>query len=465
MSDDRLTPLDASFLTVESPTAHMHVGWACLFARPRGRAAPSFEELRDHVEGRLGGAPRYRQKLAAVPLGVGEPVWIDDEAFDVRRHVLRSRSARFEEVVDDVMSSPLGRDRPLWELWIADALDDGRIGVVGKAHHCMVDGIAAVELAALLVDPTPEPPPRGRGSWRPRSTPPSSRLLADAVLDALGEAVEVAALPLRLARDPRRLVDASRRGAQVVSAAAHSLKPAPSSPVFNEPISPRRHLAVVHRPLDDLLRIRGRFGTTVNDVVLAATSGAIRRFMQRHGETPVRLKTMVPVSLRHGDQPGELGNRISFVFVDLPCDEPDATRRLRDVHLAMSSRKQDGDPEGADVILQAFGHTPRSVRHAISRMIASPRSFNLVVSNIPGPSERLYMLGCELEEAYPVVPIADRHAVSIGVTTVKDGAFFGIYADRDSMPDADALATGIEESIDELLALAAPRGGPAKAYG
>lgn len=455
MSADRLTPLDASFLAMESSTAHMHVGWASLFTRPRGRAMPTYGELRDHIEGRLGGARRYRQKLAEVPLGVGDPVWIDDEGFDVRRHVFRAPSERFDDVVDTVMSSPLDRDRPLWEVWIADGLDDGRIGVVGKVHHCMVDGVAAVELAALLLDPTPEPtPPRGEG-WRPRKTPGGPRLVADAVLDVLSKTVDVAGLPLRLAWHPGRFRGLAGRSLQASRAAAHSVKPATSSPVFNEPISPRRHLALAHRPLDDLRRIKSRFGTTLNDVVLGAATGGLRRFFERKDETPVKLKAMVPVSLRGEDGAGDLGNRVSFVFVDLPCDEPDPMRRLRDVQLAMTGCRQGGEPEGAKVILQAFGYAPRAVRQAVSRMVSSPRSFNLVVSNIPGPPERLYMLGCELDQAYPVVPIADRHAVSIGVTTVKDGAFFGVYADRESLPDADALASDIDGSIDELLRLAA----------
>jgi len=159
MSASRLTSLDASFLEVESSTAHMHVGWAAAFAPPADRRAPSFTELRDHVESRLCRAPRYRQMLADVPLGVNELVCVDDPEFDVRHHVRRARTADYRELVDDVMSRQLDGDRPLWELWIANRLDDGRIGIVGKAHHCIVDGIAAVELATLLLDPTPEPPP------------------------------------------------------------------------------------------------------------------------------------------------------------------------------------------------------------------------------------------------------------------------------------------------------------------
>jgi diacylglycerol O-acyltransferase len=453
MSGNRLSPLDASFLTVESETAHMHVGWAALFAPPGGRSTPGFRELRDHVEHRLCRAPRYRQKLAEIPLGVGDPVWIDDEDFDVHEHVRHASSSDFGEVVDTAMSSPLDRTRPLWELWIADGLDDGRLGVVGKAHHCMVDGLAAVELASLLVDPTPAPTRPAPDGWRPTPTPDGPSLLGSALLARAGDALEVAHLPVGVARHPGRLVSLARDLPRTVRALAHSVEPAPSGTPFNEPISPQRHLARTRRPLRDLKRIKRHFGTTINDVVLAVAAGAVRRFLERHGETPLGLKTMVPVSVRGNGGAGTLGNQISFVFVELPCDEPDPVRRLHDVNLAMSQRKLDGEPEGANAIMKAVGYAPRTLRQAVSRLVASPRAFNLVVSNIPGPREPLYMCGCELEEVYPVVPIADRHALAIGATTIKDDSFFGIYADSELLPDADLLADGIAESIDELVAL------------
>jgi diacylglycerol O-acyltransferase len=223
--------------------------------------------------------------------------------------------------------------------------------------------------------------------------------------------------------------------------------------VFNEPNSARRHLATVQRPLEDLKRIKRRFDATINDVVLAVASGGVRSFLIGQGEPLARPKAMVPVSVRGTNKASALGNQISFIFVGLPCDEPDPARRLRDVRGAMSDRKQRGEPEGAGAMLKLLGYAPRSLQHFVSRMMASQRTFNLTVSNIPGPREPLYMLGCELEEVYPVVPISDDHAVSIGLTTIKDRAFFGIYADRRSLPDADLLARGIGESIDELLAL------------
>ena len=453
MSDQRLTTLDASFLEVESETAHMHVGWAALFAPPRGGRKPSFRELRKHVESRLGRAPRYRQKLAEVPLGVNDPVWVDHDDFDIGRHVMRSTSTNWGEVVDTVISAQLDRDRPLWELWVADRLDDGRIGVIGKAHHCMVDGLAAVELASLLLDPRPDVPPQELDGWRPEEAPGGVSLVARGLLDRAGEGLKLARAPIGLARRPQRLFGLAGAGLRTARAVRHSLQPAATETILNEPISPLRHLARTRRPLDELKHIKRRFRVTVNDVVLAVSAGGVRRFLESKGETPVGLKAMVPASVRGATGAGALGNRISFVFVELPCDEPDPVRRLKDVSLAMSERKRGGEPEGADVMLKAFGLAPRTLQHAVSRAVASPRTFNLVVSNIPGPREPLYMRGCELEEVYPVVPIADRHGLAIGVTSIKDGAFFGVYADRGSLPDADLLAAGIDESIDELLAL------------
>jgi WS/DGAT/MGAT family acyltransferase len=449
MPSTRLTSLDASFLEVETPTAHMHVGWAAVFAPPAGRTRPSFTELRDHVEKRLARAPRYRQKLLGVPLGVSEPVWVDDPDFDVMQHVHRAGSGDFRSVADKVLSQPLDHDRPLWELWIADRLDDGRIGVVGKVHHCMVDGVAAVELATLMLDPSPEPAAAELDEWHPEGAPTGLRLLAGALLDRAQEGARLARLPLSLALQPRRALRLVGAGASALRAARHSASPAPES-ALNEPISPLRHVASARRPFADLRAIKRRHGASVNDVVLAVAAGGVRRFFVRRGETPTALKTMVPVSVREGNA-DELGNRISFVFVELPCDEPDPVRRLERVKESMGERKEGGEPEAAQMLLDAVAYAPRTVQRVVSRAAASARAFNLVVSNIPGPPVPLYMVGCRLEEVYPIVPLADRHAVSIGLTTVDDQAFFGVYADRETLPDADELAAAISESVDELL--------------
>jgi diacylglycerol O-acyltransferase len=453
MSGTRLSALDASFLAVESPTAHMHVGWAATFKPPTDRPAPTFAELRDHIGSRLCRGPRFRQKIALVPLGLSAPIWVDDEDFDIDNHVLPAGSSAFSEIVDESMSTPLPHDRPLWEWRIADRLEDGRIGVVGKAHHCMVDGIAAVELASLLLDPTADPPAPEPDSWNPGPVPGVVSRLARAGLDQIRTELELVRLPIRVAKSPKSLLRLADHGQQAARALASSLRPTDPIAPLNDPISPFRHLARAGRPLGDLKRIRGSFGTTVNDVVLASSAAAVRRLFELRSQHPRRLKTMVPVNVRTAGENGWPGNRISFMFVDLPCDEPDPVRRLREIHEDTSRRKAGGEAQGLGAVLDTVGYAPPPIQSVVAKAVASPRVSNLVVSNIPGPPEPMYMLGCELEEAFPVVPLADRHALSIGVTTIGDRACFGFYADSERLPEADVLGDAVNESIVELLAL------------
>ena len=454
----RLSALDDSFLAVESAAAHMHVGWAATFRVAEGRPRPSFTELRDHIEARLPRAPRYRQRLAGVPLGLDAPIWVDDEEFDVSRQVVASDASHFQDLVDSCMSEQLPRDRPLWQICVAERLEDGRIGLVGKAHHCMVDGIAAVELGSLLLDPSRDPPRPEPDHWRPGSVPGPLQRLAGSVRDRAWEAASVGRQAVRIASSPNRLTELLDEARRAAGALAQAIRPTEPMEPVNQPITPARHLSWFDRPFDDLKRIGRAFDVSANDVLLSASASGVRRFVRGRDRDPESLKTMVPVNVRGGDGASELGNRISFVFIDLPCDEPDPVRRLRDVHLEMSRRKEAGDPAAADSALEAVKYLPRPARHAISRMIASPRTFNLTVSNIPGPREPMYMCGCELEAAYPVVPIADQHAVSIGMTSVGDRACFGVYTAKECLPDADRLGAAIDASIDELLEQAEYRG-------
>jgi WS/DGAT/MGAT family acyltransferase len=272
------------------------------------------------------------------------------------------------------------------------------------------------------------------------------------VLDqAVGDA-KLVRVPLRVAASPMRALGVASQSRRIMRATADLLRPARPVGLLNAPISPLRHLARARRPLGDLQQIKTSFGTTVNDVVLAVSASGVRRLFEQRGELPLPLKTMVPVNVRRPEQDGSSGNRISFMFVDLPCDEPDPVRRLQWIHTQTRERKGDGEPEGMDGALEAVGYLPQPVRDAVSHALSSPLVFNLTVSNIPGPAEPMFMLGCELEEAYPVVPIPDGHALSIGVTTIRDQAFFGLYADRELL-DADLLAGAIDESVEELFEL------------
>ncbi len=455
METPRLSALDASFLTVETPTAHMHVGWAAVFEPPEDGPRPSFENLRRHIASRLPRAPRYRQMLRQVPLGLNAPVWVDDRHFDVSRHVVRAERSRLTDVVDDFISRPLPRDRPLWQIAVADRLEDGRIGMVGKVHHCMVDGIAAVELSSLLLDADSAPPPPEPDSWIPQAGPDARELVAGAIADLARSQVDLAALPARVASSPGRALDFASRARRAAGALVDAARPARFARALNRRISPRRHLGQLDRPLAELLEMRRAFGVKLNDILLAACAGGVREFLRERGELPIRLKTMVPVSVRDEDDADRLGNQISFIFVDLPCDEPDAVRRVREIHAATTNRKRAGQPEGANDVMRSLRFAPPPIQRLVSRLIATPLAFNLTVSNIPGPREPLYMCGCPLAEVYPVVPIADRHALSIGMTTVGDGAFFGLYADSESLPEVDELAQCIDRAIDELRHLSA----------
>ncbi len=453
MTPSRLSALDAAFLSLERDHAPMHVGWAALFSPRADASRPSFEEVRAHIESRLHLAPRYRQRLAGVPFGLGDPVWVDETEFDISHHVRRSEHGNFGRLVDDVLSTPLEHGRPLWELWIAEETDDGCIGVVGKAHHCLVDGLAAVELMALLLDASPEPEPVDAPGWKPRTRPSAAQLVREAVEDEVGQALGLAALPLRWAREPREL-----RGVadQAWGAARHLARtvasPAPPSRL-NGAMPATRHLAWHSRPMEDLKTIKRRFDTTVNDILLTASAGALRGLAVERDEPPRDVKAMVPVSVEAPDE--KWGNRIAFLFVELPCGEEDPVWRLRDVHVTMRNRKRDGEPEGADAVLNAVAYAPPAMRRLASRIIASPLLSNLTISNIPGPQMPLYLMGCEVKRAYPVVPLTDGHGMSIGMTTIHGRACFGVYAQAEFASDADRIARGIGDEIEALLERAA----------
>lgn len=434
----------------------MHVGWVAVFDGPEDGPRPAFPELFDHMAGQLARAPRYGQRLAGVPFGVHESIWIDDADFDVAAHLHHAEGEDLTALVDAILSSPLQRDRPLWEMWVADGLPDGRLAVVGKMHHCMVDGVAAAQLGRLLLDSEPDAP-RGEsqdqdGGGSPTGAPSAGERLARGLVDRAVDSASLALAPVRLISSPSRLrglPSALGRGARTV---AHTLlPPAPGSP-FNHPGTAERHHARVALPLDDLREIKRRFGVTPNDVVLAVCAGALRRFAERRAEAPQTLKAMVPVDVRsHTDSP-DSGNRISFVFIELPCEEPDAIVRLKIIHRATAQRQQDGEAEELDAALGAVARTPSPLQRTFAHLFAHPRLFNLTISSMPGPALPRYLCGCRLREIYSAVPLADRHALSIGVVTVAGQICFAVYSDAVTLPDADALGSDLEGALDELLA-------------
>jgi diacylglycerol O-acyltransferase / wax synthase len=452
MTRNRLSALDAAFLSLESADAPMHVGWAAVFAPPADGSRPDFDAVLRHIESRLGRAPRYRQKLLDIPLGLDDPVWVDDPSFDLSNHVLQAPHGDFGALVDEVMSTPLQHGRPLWELWIAEALDDGRIGVVGKAHHCLVDGLAAVELMALLLDVTPDPEPSAPVEWTPEDQPGTLELVGEAIGHQLGQALDLGMVPVGWARNPSRLLDLPGQAWSAARAIVHAAMPLAPPSRMNGSMTGARHLALLSRPLADLRRIKNRYGTTINDVLLSASASGLRDLLEERDDPTREIKAMVPVSVQNPDD--QWGNGIAFLFLPLPIDEANPIWRLRDIHVAMRERKREHEPEGSDAVLGALSLAPRGVRRLASRVLASPHLSNLTISNIPGPRMPLYLLGCEAIRAYPVVPLTGGHGISIGMTTVHDQACFGVYAQAELAADADRIAAGIDAAIDELLALA-----------
>lgn len=456
---DRLSALDASFLYLEQPTTPMHIGGVAVFRRPR--SGFDHDRLLDLVERRLVLVPRYRQKLRNVPAHLARPVWVDDQEFDVGYHVRRSAlpkpggQEQLNELVARLMSRPLDRNRPLWEIYLVEGLARGRIAIITKTHHAMVDGISAMDISQVILDVTPTPRETPEDLWMPRPEPNALQL----VLTAAGEAVQQ---PAELADNVRvAAMDAAatvRRVGEAVggvfSALRSAIQPAPVSPL-NVPISRQRRFAVARTSLESFKRVRATHGGTVNDVVLAVVSGALRNWLLSRGEAvtgSTTIRAMAPVSVR--DTTSETaGNKVSAYLVDLPVGEANPVVRLHHVSHAMRAHKDSGQSIGADALVRLSGFAPPTM-HALGARVAngfSQRIYNLVVTNVPGPQFPLYAAGAKMVEMFPVVPLSKNQGVSIGITSYDGGVYFGLNADRDSMTDVEGLAAMIEESLDELV--------------
>jgi len=464
MSRPRLSSLDSSFFRVETQSAHMHVAWKGRFAPRADGSTVSIEALRASVGTRLRYAERFRQRVAFPPAGFGEPVWVDDERFEIAAHVVAMSGpeeilprARFDALADECLSTPLDRSRALWRIEIAPRLDDGTIGLVMKIHHAMVDGKSAVELALLLLDVSEDADHGAPDAWSPRTAPGATRLAIEALADGGRESLRAAGGLARMARSPGRgvrLADTLRRAALTVG--EDVMRPAPSSYV-NRPISASR--ALVHHTTDlaPLLEVKTRYRVTLNDVALCVVSGALRELSMRAGRVPTALKVMVPVSTREASQAGDLGNRISFVFVELPVHLHRPAERLRAINEATTRFKDEGRASGGEALMGALGVLPEALKDAAARLAASPRMYNLTVSNVPGPRLPVYLLGCRLLEAAPVIPITDGHALSIGIFTLQERMTFSAYLDPTALPQALTLPEALSAATLEVTALTASR--------
>jgi len=457
---ERLSALDVSFLYLEEPTTPMHVGGVAVFQPPD--VGFDYDRLVQLVEQRIAQVPRYRQKVRQVPGRVAKPVWVDDPDFDVTFHVRRSALPRpgtdeqLRELVARLMSRRLDRARPLWEMYLVEGLAGGRIAIVTKTHHAMVDGISAVDLSQVILDPTPQPREVPDDLWVPDPEPASLSLVADAVTELVRRPTELAdTVRLGLLDARATLTTVVGTAVGLVATARTAARPAPESPL-NVDIGEQRRYAQARTDLDDYRKVRKQHGGTVNDVVLATVAGALRSWLLTRGE-PVQpgsvVRAMVPVSVRDGSVTGPVGNQISSYLVDLPVGERNPVVRLHQVSYAMKGHKEAGQSIGADTLVRISGFAPPTLHSLGAKAVSglSRRLFNLVVTNVPGPQVPLYAAGARMLEVFPVVPLARGQAVSVGLTSYNGGVFYGLNADRDAMPDVDVLAQLLEESLAELV--------------
>lgn len=456
---ERLSALDTGFLRLETPETPMHIGGAFLLAGDglrddKGRIR--IQDARRHIEARLRHIPRFTRKLAEVPFGVGRPLWVDDEHFAITRHVRTATVAEpgaRQDLLDlcaELYAEPIDRGHPLWELWVIDGLADGKVGIVEKVHHALIDGISGVELAAAIFDlaPDTEPDVPVRGTSTPG--PNAVERLTDAVFDQIADPFQLArqtASTLRSAPD-----EVANQIGTLSSAARELLRPGSKAPVapFNQPVGRRRELRTADFDLERLHLMRHRVGATVNDVVLSCMAGAMRQWFLAEGELPVDVHVLVPVSTRHAAMRDEPGNHVGGVTVTLPVGEPDPLRRLNTVRATMQRLKAAHEGEGAALVLDALDHLPALGYGALTRLVAAQPLVNFVVTNVPGPREPLYFLGAEIEEMVPVVPLGPGLGLGVAVLSYVDDLTVSLFADPDACHDLDVLAAAIADEVDQL---------------
>ncbi len=454
---DRLSGLDEAFLALDTACSPMHVGWTMRF----GGAAPSLAALRRHLDRRLHLIPRFRRRVVAPPLGLGDARWADDPGFDIARHVHAvtlpppGGTAELRELAGVLLAAPLDPARPLWQVHLVGGLQGGGFALLGQVHHALVDGIAAIEVAMLLFGPEPE---EGTPIFTPRpGRPLPIQAAASVATRALGlarvarEAVDVAGRPTAaLASAQEVLRDAA-------GAAEGLLRPAPITSLDGSRTA-AREVAFATVGLDAVQEAGRRLGATVNDVLLAASSIALGRALGRRGESWEALKALVPVNVRGDDPALAQGNKISFLAVDLPVAERDPVAVLERVRDDAREAKTGHTPAPIAAALAAADLLPRRGRALAARSILRLTGFNLIVSNVPGPPIELSLMGRPMQAIFPAVPIPDGHALTIGALSYGGRLHVGLLADAAVVPDAVDVAREVEKAFDVLqrAALGAP---------
>jgi diacylglycerol O-acyltransferase len=466
---DRPTALDLAFLDLETPQAPLHVGWTLRFggvAHAQGRdvgGTPTVAALRRHLDARLHAVPRFRRRLVRPALG--GPFWADDPGFDVAHHVFGvtlaapGGAAELREVAGALVSQPLPEDRPLWRMYLVDGLAEGEdsgacgFAIVGQAHHALIDGVAAIAVAGLLFGRQDES--AAADVWIPSAAPGAGEALRATIgtrARAAGAAAREAAGALWGEAAPDAAASSGDRATTVLRDAARALDglARPAAPTSLEhSLTPRR--AVAHADVSfEAARAAGRRRyATINDMLLAAVAIALRGALRRRGEAPEAVRALVPVSVRAGEDPA-LGNRISFLGVDLPVGEPDVERVLKLIRARTAAAKTGGDAGLLEALGRSADALPGPGRRLVARSALRAVAFTLVVSNVCGPPMELSLLGRPLLGVHPMVPLLHGHALTIGAVSYGGRLQLGLAADAEVVDDVVTIASDLEAAFEAL---------------
>jgi len=440
----------------------MHVGGMTLLEGP----PPTLEEFLAQIRQRLHLVPRYRHKLAHTntALDSGRPVWIDDPNFNLEYHVRHTAlpaPGDWEQLCGltaRIFSQQLDRSKPLWEMWLVEGLQDDRFALISKTHHSLIDGIAGIDLATVLFDLSPEPPPlRHSGRpWQPHREPGTLELALAGVRGALRASLDLAGGVVDALAHPDRALGGAREAAEGLGEIVWAgLNPAPATPL-NVDIGPHRRFVGVGCQLEDFKLVKNAFGCTVNDVVLAVVAGALRSFLVSRGvrTAGLELRALVPVSVRGENEHHQLGNRIVAMRGPLPVYIADPVQRLEFVKREMDGLKESKQALGAEVIANVQNFAPPTILAQASRLNFSTRLFNLIVTNVPGPQFPLYVLGRRMLEAYPVAFLPQHHALAIAIMSYNGQMNFGLLGDLDALYDIELFGQGIADELATLVQLA-----------
>lgn len=465
----RLTSLDASFLYLENERAPLHIGATTIL-----EGELDVEAVKRDLVSKMHLIPRYRQHVVFAPYNIGHPTWEDDPDFDINNHVVPVRlaapgsEAQLRRVAAKLFAGMMDRSKPLWKVYIVQGLENGNTAVVWLVHHCMVDGVSGAELLSVILDPTPDPKPIESPPYEPVPAPDSSKVLVDAlwgnVVDQLQNATELQNNLLNYAKGFRgsQLVDAMR---ELPGVLRDLLKPVPRLPFNSRSLSGKRKLSWSACSFADARGIRSELGGTVNDVILTALGGAVRRYMTLHGKRIRKrdtLRVMVPVSVRREDERGALGNRVSILPVDVPLGIEDPVERMKAVTERTSVLKKHRVADGLNLFMHAWAGTLPPVQAALGGAVfAAPLQgvlglampspgLHMVCTNVPGPQIPLYMLGNRMLAHYPLVPVAPGMGLNMAVFSYNQRIHFGFVADSAAAPDAARFNKFFDQCFIEL---------------